>query len=198
MLLSRDLKLIDYADSVTRELLESVDERTVVVVKPALYESLGDITLLLEQSGYTLVDLKSTRLDSADDVERACQLLDVEPEELVHRPEPLVAMSFRGENSIAAVEKLVRTSPFSDLGLSCARSADEAMSMVNFFFRQQLRTTATLEECTCCVIKPHAIKERLVGAILNDITSRGFVVSAAAMFRLERAAAGEFLEVYGM
>ena len=51
-------------------------------------------------------------------------------------------------------------------------------------------------DCTCCVIKPHAVKERSVGAILKDITARGFVLSAVAMFTLERAAAAEFLEVY--
>lgn len=40
------------------------------------------------------------------------------------------------------------------------------------------------------------MKERLVGSILHDIQSRGFVLSAVSMFRLERASAAEFLEVY--
>lgn len=196
LLLSRDLKLIEYADSITRELLESVDERTVCVLPPTLYDSLGDVIILIETAGFTLVDLKSTCFGDIKDVEAAADLLHADPNELIRRPEPLVAMSFRGANSIVAVNKLISSSSFAGVGLSCPSNADEASVFQNFFMEQQSRTTATFEECTCCVIKPHAIKERLVGAIYNDILSRGFVVSAIGTFSPERAAAAEFLEVY--
>eukprot|EP00579_Thalassiosira_antarctica_P013846 CAMPEP_0201930054 /NCGR_PEP_ID=MMETSP0903-20130614/24346_1 /ASSEMBLY_ACC=CAM_ASM_000552 /TAXON_ID=420261 /ORGANISM="Thalassiosira antarctica, Strain CCMP982" /LENGTH=374 /DNA_ID=CAMNT_0048469017 /DNA_START=45 /DNA_END=1166 /DNA_ORIENTATION=+ len=196
LLLSRDLKLIEYADSVTRKLLEDVDERTVCVLPPALYESFGDIAMLLENAGFTLVDLKSICFGDVEDVEAAAELLNVDPREFLIRPEPLVAISFRGANSIAVVNELIRSSSFAGLGLSCPGNAEEALAYSNFFMDRYSRTTATFEECSCCVIKPHAIKERSVGAIFNDIISRGFVVSAVAMFCLERAAAAEFLEVY--
>lgn len=111
------------------------------------------------------------------------------------RPEPLVAMSFRGANSIVTIHKLLKSSSFAGMGLSVPKNADEALSFSIFFLKHR-PTTATFEECTCCVIKPHAIKERLVGKIIDNIVSRGFVVSAIQMFRLERAAAAEFLEVY--
>ncbi|KAL7525919.1 hypothetical protein ACHAXR_001217 [Thalassiosira sp. AJA248-18] len=195
LLLSRDLKLIEYADSVTRKLLEDVDERTVCVLPPSLYESLGDVIMLIENAGYTLVDLKSTCFGDAKDIDAAADVLRIDPRDLM-RPEPLVAMSFRGANSIAAVNELAKASSFEGHGLSCPTNADEALSYTNFFMNRHSRTTATFEECTCCIIKPHGIKERIVGAIYNDIISRGFVVSAVAMFRLERAAAAEFLEVY--
>jgi nucleoside-diphosphate kinase len=74
---------------------------------------------------------------------------------------------------------------------------NEAMAYTKFFTAGRSRTTATLEECTCCVIKPHAVREGIVGAILREIVSRGFVISAVSTYRLERAAAAEFLEVYG-
>lgn len=195
LLLSRDLKLIEYADSATRKLLEDVDERTVCVLPPALYESLGDIATMIENAGFTLVDLKSTCFGDAEDVEAAARLLHIDSRELI-QPQPLVAMSFRGANSISVVRGLVRSSSFIGLGLSCPNNADEAVAYANFFMKKKSRTTATFEECTCCVIKPHAIKERSVGAIFNDIIARGFVVSAVAMYQLERAAAAEFLEVY--
>ena len=195
LLLSRDLKLIDYADSVTRSLLTIEDERTVCIIAPTLYESLGDIAMLVEQAGFTLVDLKSTCFDDIEGAETAVRVLRVDPRELAC-PQPLVGMSFRGTDSIAAVKKVLEYSSFAGPGLLCSGTADEALAYSDFFTSRRLKTAATFEECSCCVIKPHAIKERMVGAIFNDVISRGFFVSAIAMFRLERAAAAEFLEVY--
>ena len=56
LLLSRDLKLIDYADPVTRQLLEDVDERTVCVLSPSMYELMGDIAMLMVYIGGLEVD----------------------------------------------------------------------------------------------------------------------------------------------
>lgn len=195
LLLSRDLKITGYADPATRKLLEDVDERTVCVLSPALYDSMGEIVMLIENAGFKLVDLKSTSLVDVEDMEAAAALLqDVDINDLV-RPEPLVAMSFRGANSIAGIQKLIKSSSFAGMGLTCSRNTEEATQFANFFLKHRT-TTATFEECTCCVIKPHAITERLVGSIIDSVVSHGFVVSAIEMFRLERAAAAEFLEVY--
>jgi|EP01082_Thalassiosira_pseudonana_P003144 nucleoside-diphosphate kinase len=194
ILLARDLKLIDYADPVTRRLMEDVDERTVVVLSPALYDSVGKIIALVENAGFTLVDLKSTCLgNNMVDLETAVELLQDIDFNVLTRPEPLVAMSFRGSNSIQSVNKLIQASSF--VGLAYPRTLDEAVKFANYFLKQR-PTTATFEECTCCIIKPHAIKERLVGTILDNVASRGFVVSAIQTFSLERATAAEFLEVY--
>lgn len=196
LLLSRDLKLIQYADNDTRNLLEPVDERVVVVCPPSLFESLGNVVSLIEEGGFTLVDLKTTscRHGTEEATYSAAQLINVDAEELSSRPEPLVAMSFRGNNSIQAVQQLIESSSFDNVG--CSANADEASAFTNFFLKQQSRTTATFEECTCCVMKPHAIVERSVGNILSSITSRGFTLSAASTFTLGRSAAAEFLEVY--
>ena len=196
--------MIDYADVATRTLLENVNERTVCVVSPALYDQLGNVVSLIENAGFTLVDLHSTRHstshagdDSVTDAFATAELLRIDPEELL-RPEPLVVMSFRGANSIAAVYNLVQSSQYAGCELFCFSTPEEVEDVINFFAMDHpsQRTTATLEECTCCVIKPHAVRSRLVGAILNDIVSRGFAVSDIETFRLERAAAAEFLEIY--
>jgi nucleoside-diphosphate kinase len=195
LLLSRDLKVVEYADETTRTLLESVDEMTACVLTPAMYESIGDAMSLIEKAGFTLVDLKSISLRDVEDAHTAAELLRVDPDELL-RPEPLVVMTFRGYNCVVAVHDLVKSSSLADRRLSCPSNLDEAAMYTDFFMVRQSRTSATLEECTCCVIKPHAVRERIVGSILREIASRGFVISAAAAFRLERSAASEFLEVY--
>ena len=194
LLLSRDLKLIDYADDTTRKLLEDVDERTICVVSPELYDCMGNVIELIESAGYTLVDLKSISLLGIEDIDAAAKLMSnaIDMNNLA-RPEPMAAMSFKGLNAIAGVSKIINSSSFAR-GSVCSSNSDEVTQLTNFFLKKG--HTATFEECTCCVIKPRAIAERLVGSIIGNIVSRGFVVTAIQTFRLERAAAAEFLEVY--
>ncbi|KAL7448650.1 hypothetical protein ACHAWC_000803, partial [Mediolabrus comicus] len=79
-----------------------------------------------------------------------------------------VVLSFRGCGSIASVSALVESSPFSHGLLACPNDAEVGKNRL---------TTATLDNCTCCVIRPHIVKERKVGAVVSDITSRGFNIS---------------------
>lgn len=52
-------------------------------------------------------------------------------------------------------------------------------------------------DCSCCVIKPHAILDGNAGPILEKITSSGkFFISAMAMFSVNMPNAEEFYEVY--
>jgi len=63
-------------------------------------------------------------------------------------------------------------------------------------FFGELKTTALLNNCTCCVIKPHIVKAGLVGQIIDAILEEGFEISAMQMFNLDRPTAEEFLEIY--
>uniref|UniRef100_A0A8C4NNN4 NME/NM23 family member 7 n=1 Tax=Eptatretus burgeri TaxID=7764 RepID=A0A8C4NNN4_EPTBU len=57
-------------------------------------------------------------------------------------------------------------------------------------------SAARLDNSTCCIIKPHAVSEGLVGKIVNAILEAGFEISALRMLVLEIKEAKEFLEVY--
>ena len=59
-----------------------------------------------------------------------------------------------------------------------------------------MQTTAVLNNCTLCIIKPHAIKEGLAGQIIDTILSEGFEISAMEMFNLSRPVIEEFYDVY--
>jgi nucleoside-diphosphate kinase len=163
VLLSRELKLLDYADTATRELLEEKEERTTILVTPSLFDSIGDVVMVIESEGYTLVDIKSLHFSSSiDDVNEALQLLPgMELQDLCSTSKPFVAMSFRGSDSIASVRALVQSSPFRH-GLACPRIGEEK-EFSNFFLHKLRSTTATLEECTCCVVRPHIIKDLMFG-----------------------------------
>ena len=59
-----------------------------------------------------------------------------------------------------------------------------------------MQTTAVMNNCTLCIIKPHVIKEGLAGQIIDMILSEGFEISAMEMFNLSRAVVEEFYDVY--
>ncbi|XP_021942838.1 nucleoside diphosphate kinase 7 isoform X3 [Zootermopsis nevadensis] len=58
------------------------------------------------------------------------------------------------------------------------------------------RSTATFKNTTCCIIKPHAVQEGLLGDIVSEIQENGFKITAIQMFYMEHPNAEEFYEVY--
>lgn len=63
--------------------------------------------------------------------------------------------------------------------------------------RSQVSTnTATFDNCTCCVIKPHAVKAKFFGSIIDMIIAQGYEISALKTLSFDRVQAAEFLEVY--
>lgn len=57
-------------------------------------------------------------------------------------------------------------------------------------------SSAVLSDCTCVVVKPHAVAAGQLGAIVDALLGDGFMISAMQMVVLEKAQAAEFLEVY--
>uniref|UniRef100_A0A674JSZ1 Nucleoside diphosphate kinase homolog 7 n=1 Tax=Terrapene triunguis TaxID=2587831 RepID=A0A674JSZ1_9SAUR len=56
--------------------------------------------------------------------------------------------------------------------------------------------SAKFTNCTCCIIKPHAVNEGLTGKIIKAILDGGFEISALQLFNMERANVEEFYEIY--
>jgi nucleoside-diphosphate kinase len=75
-----------------------------------------------------------------------------------------------------------------------SKSIMDARNEIEFFFDRKWPTTAIFNNCTCAVIRPHAIKD--TGDIIDRILSEGFEISAFQMQALSTVAAEEFLEVY--
>ena len=190
-LFARDLKLVEYGDPRTKLLLEGDEECSSVVVPPKLYGSLPTIISSIEADDLVLKDLRTTCLIEADEVQSAAKLLNLNESDLI-RPEPLSILSFRGNKAHERVSSLIGRIE----GLSCPSDSEEASAIARYFARSVTRTTATFQDCACCVIKPHAVKDKVVGAVLGQLVSGGLAVTAAKMLRLDRAAASEFLQVY--
>ena len=59
-----------------------------------------------------------------------------------------------------------------------------------------MQTTAVLNNCTLCLIKPHILKNAQAGEVIDMILQAGFEISAMEMFQLSRAVIEEFYCVY--
>lgn len=59
-----------------------------------------------------------------------------------------------------------------------------------------MQTTAVLDNCTLCLIKPHVQREGKTGQVIEMILAAGFEISAMEMFNLTRPVVEEFYDVY--
>mmetsp|Transcript_20088 Transcript_20088/g.14810 ORF Transcript_20088/g.14810 Transcript_20088/m.14810 type:complete len:136 (-) Transcript_20088:232-639(-) len=75
-------------------------------------------------------------------------------------------------------------------------SEEATKKEAEFFFSPLRTTTAVLNNCTCCLIKPHVVQNRQVGKLVDAVLSEGFDVSALEMFYLDKPTAEEFFELY--
>lgn len=59
-----------------------------------------------------------------------------------------------------------------------------------------MQTTALMNNCTLCLIKPHIVKDGKLGQVIDMILTAGFEISAMEMFNLSRPVIEEFYDVY--
>ncbi|KAL0133722.1 hypothetical protein PUN28_000996 [Cardiocondyla obscurior] len=117
---------------------------------------------------------------------------------------PVVALELLGGNGIVRWQELAGSEDIKKACLTTASSLrtlyekDEIHAVYGSkdLKHKNLRNTATLQNCTCCIVKPHAVQEKLVGAIINDIQKAGFAITAVQQFYINPINCEEFLEIY--
>jgi len=62
--------------------------------------------------------------------------------------------------------------------------------------QKPMKTTAVLNNCSLCLIKPHILAEGQVGSVIDMILGAGFEISAMELFNLSRPVVEEFMDVY--
>uniref|UniRef100_A0A8C9VEW7 Nucleoside diphosphate kinase homolog 7 n=1 Tax=Scleropages formosus TaxID=113540 RepID=A0A8C9VEW7_SCLFO len=219
---SRQLNLIDYGDQYTANKLGSKTERTLGVIKPDALLKVGDIIQSIYDANLTITKAKMVTLSwkqAADFyTEHQSKPFFNNLMQFVTSG-PLIAMELMGEEAVSVWRKLLgptdsdaarKEAPeslrarFGTDGTRNAGHGSDALASaareLEFFFPSTTGRgppgTAKYADCTCCIIKPHAISEALTGKILSSINDAGFEISALQMFNMDRANAEEFLEVY--
>ncbi|KAJ8253058.1 hypothetical protein GJAV_G00208660 [Gymnothorax javanicus] len=219
---SRQLSLIDYGDQYTASKLGSKKERTLALIKPDAVTKVGEIIQMIYDKNLIITKAKMTQLSwkQAADFYSEHQAKSFFNNLIQFvMSGPMVAMEVMGDEAVSTWRKILgptdsslarKDAPSSlraqfgtDGTKNAAHGSDSLASAareLEFFFPSTAgggpAGTAKCTDCTCCIIKPHAVTEGLTGKILSSVTQAGFEISALQMFNLDRANAEEFLEVY--
>jgi nucleoside-diphosphate kinase len=176
---SRQLKLVEYGDLFTRQRFESKRQRTFAMIKPDAYTSTGKIIDAIYQNGFMISKLKMARFTPetagtfygehrgkpffnelmgfvTSDVVTGLELVaENAVEKWRHTIGPTKTLLAR-QNAPGTIRALFGTDDTknavhgSDSGPSWKRETD-------FFFQAKLQPTAVFNNCTICIIKPHAV-----------------------------------------
>jgi nucleoside-diphosphate kinase len=81
-------------------------------------------------------------------------------------------------------------------GVFAAADGTQVSELQSLLASNQLPSSVTLDSSTCCVIKPHAVKAKAIGPIIDIILTQGYEISAISTTFFDKVQAEEFLEVY--
>lgn len=178
---SRDLDLVDFADSQTREKLQSRLQKCAAIFTPETASHWGAML----DSICAELDITSLRTVMLDD-QLAGRVAAMgggprERRELAQHlcSDPVLVGLFRGNNALNTMERIGNKikEDYATDEIRCAMITPADVSQLSvvessFFGPQPLPHTATLDSCTCCVILPHAVKEKSAGKIIAHISAQ--------------------------
>lgn len=191
------------------------------MVKPEARNFLGEIISALERHKLFIKQLKMLKLQALTAVQfcssktsddNVSMLMDNITSGLV------VVIEVLGENAIEQLKRICGPCDVEDAKANFPASLralyglddikcgvlnpkDSAANQkdLEFFFpktNDRLKVEAKFTRSTLCIVKPHAVKEGKVGAIIKMITENGFSITAMKMFHLDRKQSEEFYEIY--
>lgn len=212
LLYSRELDIIDYGDLKTKERLSYQIQTVLIALSNQIYQYWGQIIeelLLTNLTKLTLIHMK-TFYWNASQVNKVITVLDKNIDRsLLSYYQENVTLSFvlNGENAFQVIQTIINKCK-NALNLqndeNCVLFTVNGMqssSLVSYLFTDPstastFPSTVTLDNSTCVIIKPHAVKARTTGAIINHIITQGYEISAIKSLLFDKIQAEEFLEVY--
>eukprot|EP00073_Rattus_norvegicus_P051765 XP_017454149.1 PREDICTED: nucleoside diphosphate kinase 7 isoform X3 [Rattus norvegicus] len=195
---SRQLVLIDYGDQYTARQLGSRKEKTLALIKPDAVSKAGEIIEMINKSGFTITKLRMmtlSRKEAADfHVDHHSRPFYNELIQFITSG-PVIAMEILRDDAICEWKRLlgpansgiarseapgsVRALFGTDGIRNAAHGSDtfeSAAREMELFFPSSggcgPANTAKFTNCTCCIIKPHAISE---GFSLRRHMTQGYI-----------------------
>nr|CAH8873328.1 unnamed protein product [Trichobilharzia regenti] len=168
----------------------------------------GEVIATLENKSFRIVNLKLLRLTSDEvkslsenhtDFSSIPRLLS----ELSGRI--VIALELMGANACELLNEFIYGSKGDDvlsnpdlfmLTTNASDSLKQANKIFGYPGGMNYLGAPLLKNTTLSIIRPHAVSDGLTGKIWNAIKEKGFCVTAARLYRLSKADAAEFLEVY--
>eukprot|EP00108_Taenia_solium_P004380 TsM_000371200 transcript=TsM_000371200 gene=TsM_000371200 len=209
-ILSRHLCIVNFADDFTAKALAGNSERCVCIISPSGTCNAGKYIASLEDRGFKIINLKILYLNNMD-VRKYfadfCECKDLDKLTSVLSDGGLIALELMRRDANRILKEIIYGPNARDIDISAnndlfmpAKSPEAAAKLAHMLLSTPTsspnRKLLNIKDCTCAVIKPHAVQSYQVGAIWEAIQSNAFCVVAAQVFRLSKVDAGEFLEVY--
>ncbi|EPY23737.1 nucleoside diphosphate kinase [Strigomonas culicis] len=175
---SRPLKIVDYGDDATRKKLSANSAEIMLAVSESgllkagiIIESLSTNNLLLKN--VRLVDIPAD-IATAIHTTTRCLLI-------------VVSGSDASEKADTTAQKFTGV---------VTRVDTQVAEILTTLALGPGKTTAVMQNCSVCVVKPHAVTACQEGPILQQLIDEGFLVSAIGLYSMSPADADDFLEVY--
>lgn len=204
---SRELDIVDYGDGKTKDKLYYQQQQVVIVLAGSLYAQWGKIVNDLTQS-LTLLQMRTYAFPSSitDKLIRSTED-QANKRSLFTENSVALGLLLTASDGYGRVESVIKQYQMSSQVLY-AKNGIQAVDMLGLLGLDPntrnsssstpsiLPPTCTLDHCTCCIIKPHAVKAKQVGLILDQIIAQGYEISAIKSLLFDKVQAEEFLEVY--
>ncbi|XP_030374955.1 nucleoside diphosphate kinase 7 [Scaptodrosophila lebanonensis] len=215
----RQFDIIDYADDMTRVTLAKYRKKGFVLLKHSMWaKHLGGFLMTLNENKININNGNMVQFTP----KTVTQFLAGKQQEDVHASVlmnellagPSIALELIGNNVVdvmAACQKgssdKVKLSPSMEaffereemrLGFYCPATEKGVDKDLSYFFEEKhnIIKDCLFKNSTLAIIKPHSIKDGLLGTIVNEILSNGFQLNAMRMILMPRVNCEEFYEVY--
>lgn len=203
LLYARELEIVDYGDQKTKDVLSFQVQQCVLLLPASCYSYWGKVIDEITTSAQpvTITQIKTVQL-APNTADRICSILEENIRKSAELSEGVtLAILCSAEGAFSQVQNSSKKfqDQYSVTMFQSSNGLQSADLSEMLFGNQQIGssgTTATLDHCTCCIIKPHAVKAKQMGTIIDMIIAQGYEISAVRSLQFEKAQAEEFLEVY--
>jgi len=222
IIFSRPLLIKSYGDRYTATHLISKLERALLLVRLDSNTLLGDLFNFIIDHGYTIIQMRKVKfsdqtaqeflsisysMEQADKyksrllsgVVYAFTLMKDDCVDSLARllgPEDVDQANFSYSDSLRGYFMTDKEKGFAHSSKSIVLAEEEINFIFGTYANHMFERTAKFKDCTLALIKPHILKQGLIGEIITAILKGGYEINDIQMFNLETSNATEFLEVY--
>ncbi|OAF69473.1 hypothetical protein A3Q56_02784 [Intoshia linei] len=191
----RNFKILEYADEFTKNSFLQQNEVCIFMLKAQNMDKLSDVIKEMEIQRLLMVSgIKMFKIDPLDIDLFESSLPEFSRQEILNLLKyQIIAVKVTGSNSNNILNNEMNLKNKFDY---VTRSNDEAEFLSGVIFDAKeniLRSTATYQNTSLCIIKPHVIKEKNLGNLLTKLSPN---INAIGMFRLNYHCAIELYQVY--
>jgi len=222
IIFSRPLLIKSYGDKFTATKLISKLERSLLLVRLESNTLLGDLFNYIIDHGYTINQMRLVKF--SDETAQEFLSISYSSEETNKYKSKLLSglvycFTLMQENCVNSLSHLLGPEDLNQASINypesirgffmtdkengfahASKNIPLAEEEINFIFgaysNSMFERTAKFKDCTLALIKPHVLKQGLIGEIIIAIIKGGFEINDIQLFNLETSNATEFLEVY--